>query len=57
MTPQTIVQGQSAATNEMCILHGMYWPRLDSATELCLSGQSSTDVPPADAGADAGSSP
>jgi hypothetical protein len=57
MTPQTIVQGQSAATNEMCILHGMYWPRLDSTTELCLSGQSSTDVPPADAGADASSSP
>jgi hypothetical protein len=54
-TPQTIVQGISAATNEMCILHGMYWPRLDSKTELCLSGMSSTDAPPAAAGADGGS--
>jgi hypothetical protein len=38
-TPNTIVQGQSAATNEMCILHGMYWPR---ARELegCLGGVS-----------------
>jgi hypothetical protein len=40
---QTFVQGQSAATNEMCILHGMYWPRQDAATELCLSGASVQD--------------
>ncbi|HLK37347.1 MAG TPA: hypothetical protein VKU41_11385 [Polyangiaceae bacterium] len=40
---QTFVAGQSAATNEMCILHGMYWPRLDSATELCLAGTSPQD--------------
>jgi hypothetical protein len=39
-TSQTIVAGQSAATNEMCILHGMYWPRADSATELCTFGTS-----------------
>ncbi len=39
-TSQTIVAGQSAATNEMCILHGMYWPRTDSATERCSLGTS-----------------
>jgi hypothetical protein len=39
-TTQTIVAGQSAAVNEMCILHGMYWPRADSATELCSLGTS-----------------
>lgn len=37
--------GQSAATNEMCILHGMYWPRLDSMTELCWGGTSSIGDP------------
>jgi hypothetical protein len=41
-TASTFVQGPSAATNEMCILHGMYWPRLDSNTELCLGGTSTT---------------
>jgi hypothetical protein len=40
-TAQTFVAGQSAATNEMCILHGMYWPRLDSMTEMCYGGTSS----------------
>jgi hypothetical protein len=40
---QEFVQGQSAATNEMCILHGMYWPRQDALTELCLSGTSVQD--------------
>jgi hypothetical protein len=35
----TIVQGQSADTNEMCILHGMYWPRVPSF-ELCRGGVS-----------------
>jgi Copper type II ascorbate-dependent monooxygenase, C-terminal domain len=44
-TGQTFVAGQSAATNEMCILHGMYWPRLDSATELCESGTSTMGSP------------
>ncbi len=39
---QTVVAGQSASTNEMCILHGMYWPRIDPATEECFSGSSTT---------------
>jgi hypothetical protein len=39
-TPNTIVQGQSAATNEMCILHGMYWPRAREL-EMCAGGVSS----------------
>jgi hypothetical protein len=39
-TPNTIVQGQSADTNEMCILHGMYWPRQSSDVELCRGGVS-----------------
>jgi hypothetical protein len=50
-TATTIVQGPSAATNEMCILHGMYWPRQDPLTELCLTGKSTSDPPPPDAGA------
>jgi hypothetical protein len=29
----------------MCILHGMYWPRLDSTTELCAGGTSSVGTP------------
>jgi hypothetical protein len=37
-TARTIVAGQSAEINEMCILHGMYWPRVDSATERCSFG-------------------
>lgn len=49
-TAQTFVFGQSAATNEMCILHGMYWPRMDSNAELCLFG--SAVVPGADGGSD-----
>jgi hypothetical protein len=44
-TAQTFVFGQSAATNEMCILHGMYWPRLDRNTEQCTNGTSSGDTP------------
>jgi hypothetical protein len=39
-TSRTIVAGQSAEINEMCILHGMYWPRTDSATERCSLGSS-----------------
>lgn len=41
----TIVQGLSARTNEMCILHGMYWPRTDAQTEACLMGQSASSDP------------
>lgn len=41
-TDDTIVQGLSARTNEMCILHGMYWPRQPPVTELCLGGISSS---------------
>jgi hypothetical protein len=44
-TDHTIVQGQSAQTNEMCILHGMYWPRTDLQTEQCFQGTSSTSDP------------
>jgi hypothetical protein len=41
-TANTIVQGPSAVTNEMCILHGMYWPRVDPSIEECLGGTSTT---------------
>ena len=44
-TGQTFVAGQSAETNEMCILHGMYWPRLDSQTETCQLGTSTMGSP------------
>ena len=37
--------GQSAATSEMCLLHGMYWPRLDGATERCTNGTTVNDAP------------
>ena len=37
-TSQKFTYGPSALTNEMCILHGMYWPRADPATEFCLAG-------------------
>jgi hypothetical protein len=33
--------GQSAETNEMCILHGMYWPRMPRASEQCMGGVTS----------------
>jgi hypothetical protein len=35
----TVVQGLSAATNEMCMFVGMYWPKADPAMELCLDGR------------------
>jgi hypothetical protein len=39
-TDQTFTFGQSAATNEMCILHGMYWPRMTSSMgEQCFGGK------------------
>jgi hypothetical protein len=37
-TTSSFVYGPSADTNEMCILHGMYWPRVDPVTEFCLAG-------------------
>ena len=39
----TYVFGNSAHTNEMCILHGMYWPRMSSRHEQCLGGQTRRD--------------
>jgi hypothetical protein len=39
-TSMTFTYGPSADTNEMCILHGMYWPRVDTLTEMCLLGSS-----------------
>jgi hypothetical protein len=33
--------GQSAETNEMCILHGMYWPRMPRQSEQCRGGVTS----------------
>jgi hypothetical protein len=44
-TDDKIVAGQSAQTNEMCILHGMYWPRASGMTELCMNGKSSATDP------------
>ena len=40
--PQTITAGPSAATDEMCMFIGMYYPRLDSTTELCNAGAATT---------------
>lgn len=36
----TFTYGNSAETNEMCILHGMYWPRMPSMNEQCFGGMS-----------------
>lgn len=41
-TDQTFRFGQSAETSEMCLLHGMYYPRLDGATERCTNGTSTS---------------
>lgn len=38
-TDNTYKFGNSAETNEMCILHGMYWPRMSSAAEQCYLGR------------------
>jgi hypothetical protein len=35
--------GNSAKENEMCILHGMYWPRMSPVYEQCLLGETSRD--------------
>jgi hypothetical protein len=38
-TDMTFMYGQSAQTNEMCILHGMYWPRITTPGAAgCLDG-------------------
>ena len=37
----TFVYGNSAEDNEMCILHGMYWPRMPSNAEQCFGGVTS----------------
>jgi hypothetical protein len=39
-TSSALSYGPSAETDEMCILHGMYWPRADRVTEACLLGSS-----------------
>ena len=38
---RTLRYGTSAETNEMCILHGMYWPRMTSG-ERCPGGVTKT---------------
>jgi hypothetical protein len=40
-TDKTITYGDSAQTNEMCIFHGMYWPRMPAAAESCRGGMTS----------------
>jgi hypothetical protein len=40
-TDRTITYGDSALTNEMCIFHGMYWPRMPAADEGCYKGMAS----------------
>jgi hypothetical protein len=37
-TDQTLVYGDSALKNEMCIFHGMYWPRMPASAEQCRGG-------------------
>ena len=45
-TAKTITFGQSAETNEMCLLHGMYWPRVPVGTGGCTTGPSSQTTLP-----------
>jgi hypothetical protein len=40
-TDRTITYGDSALTNEMCIFHGMYWPRMPAGDEGCYQGMAS----------------
>jgi len=35
--PNPVVEGESAATNEMCIFIGGYWPKMPADDELCLA--------------------
>ncbi len=45
-TSGTLVYGQSAEKNEMCILHGMYWPRMSPTAEQCFGGTTTrTTIP------------
>jgi hypothetical protein len=39
-TDDTITFGNSAETNEMCVMHGMYWPRMTDpdGAESCIGG-------------------
>jgi hypothetical protein len=37
-TDGTFIYGTSAEKNEMCLLHGMYWPRMPSSGEQCYGG-------------------
>lgn len=45
-TDNTFRFGNSAETNEMCILHGMYWPRMPSLSEQCVVGRMATKQVP-----------
>jgi len=40
--PSTVVQGLSAATNEMCMFVGLYWPRQERAVDFCFDGSVTT---------------
>lgn len=43
----TITFGASAETNEMCLLHGMYWPRMQNAgAEQCRGGTTTIEAIP-----------
>jgi hypothetical protein len=37
-TDKALTFGDSARSNEMCILHGMYWPRMPANAEQCYGG-------------------
>lgn len=37
--PTSVVSGQSAETNEMCMFIAMYWPRADYNMENCIDGR------------------
>ena len=38
--PMAVIDGPSAASDEMCIYSGAYYPRADPGTELCFGGGS-----------------
>jgi hypothetical protein len=40
-TNKLISYGESAQTNEMCIFHGIYWPRMAANAEQCRDGKTS----------------
>ncbi len=37
---QTVIQGESADVNEMCIFIASYWPKQSDAVEACIGGSS-----------------